>query len=105
MKGKITMEKRMIKIQKRLGVFETNSSSSHSVCIYEKSEWDKFVAGELIYDDYNGDFIPLELMDKDADEYRYIDYDRFFDDKEIETAEYTTKHGDEIIAVSEYSYG
>ena len=40
-----------MKVQVRIGVFETNSSSTHSLTFYEKSEWEKFKNGESLIDE------------------------------------------------------
>lgn len=37
-----------MKVQIRRGVFETNSSSTHTLCIYNGSDWDRFVKGEMV---------------------------------------------------------
>lgn len=39
-------------IQKRIGVFETNSSSTHTLCIVPKDVYEKVVAGELFISRY-----------------------------------------------------
>lgn len=38
----------MIKIRK--GLFETNSSSTHALCIFSKEQWRDFRNGKLAYD-------------------------------------------------------
>lgn len=40
-----------MKVQVRRGVFETNSSATHSLTLYEKSEWEKFKNGEIFIDE------------------------------------------------------
>lgn len=40
-----------MKVQVRRGVFETNSSATHSLTLYEKSEWEKFKNGEGFIDE------------------------------------------------------
>ena len=40
-----------MKVQVRRGVFETNSSATHSLTLYEKSEWEKFKNGEDLIDE------------------------------------------------------
>jgi len=42
-----------MKRQIRVGVFETNSSATHTLTIYTKSEWNDFKNGSLILDDYS----------------------------------------------------
>jgi len=39
-----------MKVQIRQGVFETNSSSTHSLAIYNKNEWEEFKNGDLLID-------------------------------------------------------
>ena len=52
--------------QIRRNVFETNSSSTHSIAICIKSEFDKWVNGELFYKDgYSSDTIPNGLITKE----------------------------------------
>jgi len=40
-----------MKLQVRRGVFETNSSSTHSLTLYEKDEWEEFKNGETVIDE------------------------------------------------------
>ena len=42
----------------RYGVFETNSSSSHSLCVCTKEEYEKFKKGDLVLDIYESKLIP-----------------------------------------------
>ena len=41
-----------MKIQVRQGVFETNSSSVHSLSITTTTIWNKFKSGDLLMKDY-----------------------------------------------------
>ena len=53
----------MIKI--RYGVFETNSSSVHSLIMCSNNEYQKFVDNELLYDYWNDCFITYnEALDR-----------------------------------------
>ncbi len=65
----------MIKI--RSGVFETNSSSTHSLSICKKSDCDKWINGELMYCKYpkdnNKEFVSIEEGNK-INKQRTIDY-------------------------------
>lgn len=66
-----------MKQQIRLGVFETNSSSVHSITMVEKSNYEKWKNGEILYCEYNSkgkkEFLPsdeaieknLSLFDKE----------------------------------------
>lgn len=40
-----------MKVQVRRGVFETNSSSTHSLTLYKKEEWDNIKNGEGVIDE------------------------------------------------------
>ena len=72
--------------QIRRNVFETNSSSTHSIAICIKSEFDKWVNGELFYKyGYSSDTTPNGLITKEqAIEYikSYKYYSGEFDDIE-----------------------
>lgn len=46
-----------MKLQIRQGVFETNSSSTHAVCIMTDDEYKQFKQGEILIDRY-GDIMP-----------------------------------------------
>lgn len=52
-----------MKKQIRQGVFETNSSSVHSLTICSKDEFDAWVRGEVLLDDYSAKFVPIKLSD------------------------------------------
>ena len=49
-----------MKVQVRHGVFETNSSSTHTLTVYNISEWREFEDGKVMLDNYNGGFITEE---------------------------------------------
>lgn len=112
-----------MKKQIRLGVFETNSSSTHSITICSEEEWEGFKDGKLAVNDA-GKFMPIEKLainrDYDPDDYpgRFIDpadsswdneyenYDAYFNDDYLEGYEYqyTTKSGDKIVAFGKYGH-
>lgn len=50
--------------QIRRNVFETNSSSTHSITMCPKEEFEKWKKGELFYIDYSGEFVNAEERDK-----------------------------------------
>ena len=58
-----------MKRQIRRGVFETNSSSVHSITMCSSDEYDKWTKGEFVYDIYKEKLIPVE--DKDPEDERY----------------------------------
>lgn len=59
-----------MKRQIRLGVFETNSSSTHTLTICSKSDFEKWKRGELLLDEYSDKFIDVEkVSEKDLESY------------------------------------
>lgn len=112
-----------MKRQIRKNVFETNSSSTHSITICSEEEWEGFKDGKLAVNDA-GKFMPVEKLlpnpDYDPDDYpgRLIDpadsswdneyetYDSYFYDEylEVYSYNYTTKSGDKIVAFGKYGH-
>lgn len=78
-----------MKIQIRRGVFETNSSSVHTLCLCTSDEYDKWKNGEYVYDYYDEELVPItpeikETMEKESRnnskcDRSYLTYDQFFD--------------------------
>ena len=118
------MGKRVI----RAGTFETNSSSSHSLTILDKGDFDRWSKGkdlylyecdDLIYtkqevierlkkDQYNKD-VDWNNEDEVEETMRddgYWTYDQWcdMDDLEVDIRDHTTKSGDEIVVLSSYGY-
>lgn len=117
-----------MKKQIRFGVFETNSSSTHSLCICTKEEYDKWIEGEYIFDYYNNKLIKKpegwdEAVEKyddaiedeegvewtGSEEYDREDlktYDEWYEDEYLKTYEekYTSPSGDEIVIFGKYGY-
>jgi len=113
-------------IQVRRNVFETNSSSTHSLVMAVKSEFDKWREGELYYcngfwtndpaykDKFKeGNFYPkadvdayYEAIGRERDSYRFPTYDEFCEDDEleVESYNYVTPNGEEICAIAKYGY-
>ena len=61
----ITYMKKEIKTQIRRGLFETNSSSTHSLTMVEEDVFNKWKKGELLYCDYDEEFkTPAEVAEK-----------------------------------------
>lgn len=52
----------------RNGVFETNSSSTHCLSMCEKSEFEKWVNGELYYDEDSDSFVDDNVRNKEIKE-------------------------------------
>ena len=110
-----------MKIQIRRGIFETNSSSTHSLTMCMADDFNKWKNGELIYDYYGDKLIPITdekyqnwLKNKQEDEYYgykdYMTYEYFFNyycgDCNFESFEedYISPSGEHIIAFGYYGY-
>lgn len=90
-----------MKINIRNNVFETNSSSSHSLCVCTKEEYEKFKKGDLVLDIYESELIPrpedfekYNVFEKIEEEPRYIGCNYAPDAK----LNFTTSSGDEMVA-------
>jgi len=109
----------------RSGVFETNSSSTHSICICTQEEFDAWKKGQLYYDYWNGTLItekdiPMkerelihldEYADENEDEYAEIKeakacYQTFDYEECLEwyDRKFTTPSGDKMVAFGWYGY-
>jgi hypothetical protein len=114
----------------RIGVFETNSSSTHSMTITTKKEFQAWKNGEVLFDEYSGVFITLEEANKEIlqslnedgkmfpeinrqeteDKVRkdlgFQTYKEYMEDDYLEdfSYSYTTPNGEEIIAFGKYGY-
>lgn len=124
----------MSKISIRNGVFETNSSSTHSISICSDKDftdwakgityfncWEKvFVKKEEIIPHivkasnnyYNSETLseikkskPGEFEELRVD-YDFLTYDEYFDDEDLESyrEEFTTESGDNIVAFGKFGY-
>lgn len=104
-------------IQIRKNVFETNSSSTHSLTICSKDEYQDWVDGKCYWSRWKEDFVSNEEVEENFKKSSYDDFDEYlideglytfdrYDDIEMETYEesYKTKSGDEIIAFGYYGY-
>lgn len=98
----------MLKIRKSL--FETNSSSTHSMTMCSSEEYESWKQGKLIY--YDGSLITLEQMEEDRknNKYFYEDeyktHESYFKDNNYEVFEdsYITKNGEKIVAFGYFGY-
>ena len=97
-----------MKRQIRRGVFETNSSSCHSLTMCTHSDYDRWKNGELIYDYWDDKLISIDELDDDYEEGRYYTYDRFNDyecfDFETYEHDFTTESGDTVVAFGYYGH-
>lgn len=91
-----------MKKQIRFNVFETNSSMAHSLQIMSKEDYDEFMKYEeddnWVWNDYYEVWrCKDELTKSELEEYS----DSFFDEEaDYEIKEFTTKHGDTVVAIS-----
>lgn len=98
--------------QIRRGVFETNSSSTHTLTITMKKDYEKWKAGELVWDRYNEILRPYtNEIKEEMEEDRfcgYLTYDQFHDydyvDQEIFEQSYKTENEEEVVAFGYYGY-
>jgi hypothetical protein len=104
-----------MKFAVRQGLFETNSSNTHSLTIATEDEYNKWVDGKVLYDKYNGKFLTMEEAKKKLDaegycdeikefavtfkEYEEPDYDNYL---ESFKQRYTSPSGDKLVIFGEY---
>lgn len=116
-----------MKRQIRRGVFETNSSSVHSLTMCSREEYNKWKSGEILFWKWNEKFGTREEIIKELKTkswYSNVDWDNenevhnVFSDEDIQTCEqffenydfetfkqsYTTSNGDEVIAFGYYGH-
>ena len=107
----------------RRGVFETNSSSTHSITLCSKEDYAAWKKGRMFLDisagkiitreeamkeikDLNVDIADKEEIEdylRDCEIYTYKDYNG--DEYEYFEEDFTTKSGDKVIAFGRYSCG
>lgn len=102
-----------MKMTIRNGIFETNSSMTHSLVICTKEEMRKWRNGELFLRRWRDELISKEEMDEEIalETYRkrndFSSYDEFMSDHgywelEHDSGEFTTPSGDEMCWVAVY---
>lgn len=95
----------------RFGVFETNSSSVHTITILSEDKYQKWASGNsLIWDIYLDELINISDADpKDIVEGRYLtykQYNEYVDEHGFEpyTVKHRTESGDTIIVFGYSGY-
>jgi hypothetical protein len=113
----------------RIGVFETNSSSTHSITMCSKDEYTKWSNGELFLDNsyknkgskfiskedainiIKGGYKEIDINDEDnlkellRDEEIYQSPEEYLGyDLETFHEEYTTVNGEVVVAIGKYGY-
>lgn len=98
-----------MKRQIRCRIFETNSSSVHSLTMCIKSDFDRWKAGQLAWSRYEEELVPItdEIKESmDADEREFLTHDQFNDyfyiDHETFKYSYETPNGDRVVAFGFY---
>lgn len=92
-----------MKVQIRHDLFETNSSSVHSLTIVPESEIDKWREGKLFYSYDEDRLIPIsEIENYDPD--WISNFEDFGDEYETFFEKYTSPSGDKIVAFGYYGH-
>ena len=93
------------------GVFETNSSSVHSLTMCMESDFNKWVTGELVWSRWGDELVPITDEIKksiEEDEREYLTYEQFndYDYIDYETFEdsYTTPNGETVKSFGYYGH-
>lgn len=88
----------------RYGVWETNSSLSHSLIIMPKEEYDTLMKMDeddnYKWDIWDEKWVSIQgLTEEELESWRYRN--SYFDEEaEYEIKHYTTDHGDKVVAIS-----
>lgn len=84
--------------QIRIGVFETNSSSTHTLVVCTDEELEKWEKGEMVYN-YREGVIPSDSSDGET-------FEVFMDDDylEVDFSTYVTKGGEKLNIICKHGY-
>ena len=97
-----------MKRQIRRGVFETNSSSTHSLTMCSEEEYkDDFQKDwNDLSEDTKQKYYTIYAKENDIIDEDAKTYDQYMHDGDLETfvQRYTSKNGDRIVAFGEYGY-
>ena len=100
-----------MKRQIRRGVFETNSSSVHSLTMCTSFDYDKWKNGELVWSRWDDELIPITDEIKrsmDNDEREFLTYEQFgdYDYMEYETysESFKTPSGETVYGFGYYGH-
>lgn len=88
--------------QIRIGVFETNSSSTHTLVICTDEELEKWKKGEMVYE-YREGLVPSNYSNTPSDGETF---ETFMDDDylEIDLNTYVTKEGEKLNIICKHGY-
>jgi|GEM_PF-5700764 hypothetical protein len=92
--------------QVRRSVFETNSSSTHSITICTEDEYEKFKRGELMYDSWGEKLVPKSSILTEGEDGQYCTYENLGDNRwyslDVYSHRFTTPSGDKMVAFGTY---
>ena len=90
----------------RRNVFETNSSSTHSICICTEEDYNKWKNGETVYNTWTDKFLSKEAYENldEGDKYDCKSYNSMGDCLEYYEHRFTTPSGDKMVVFGEYGY-
>ena len=100
-------------IQIRNNIFETNSSSVHTLTLCSQEDFNKWAQGKLIWDYGNEELVEPDSIEKDEfyDEEDYLTYKDFFDgysNSHVEYMETYTQHknvdGKDVVAFGYFGH-
>lgn len=88
--------------QIRIGVFETNSSSTHTLVVCTDEELEKWKKGEMVYE-YREGLVPSNYTDTPSDGETF---EAFMDDEylEVDINTYITKEGENLTIFCKHGY-
>ena len=91
----------------RNSVFETNSSSTHSLTIASKEEYDAWKNGQTLFNKWDNKFIPAREFteeEKEGIDREIVTYQEFFGMDNFETyqEDYTAESGDQMVVFGFY---
>ena len=93
--------------QIRYGVFETNSSSVHTLTVCSTEEYEGWENGELVYDIHKEELVSKDSINKERIKKGYLtynEYDEQYEDCEYFEKTYITKNGEKIVAFGYCGY-
>lgn len=114
-----------IKTQIRRGVFETNSSSTHSISLVTEDYWEKWQKGKVLYCDYEDSFKTIEELEEmlkiSIEEYNeqkrkfieeegwldndfWMTFDEYYDNVIRDSYETFEEHKHGVVAFGYYGY-
>lgn len=89
----------------RRNVFETNSSSTHSICICTEEDYKKWENGEKLWDYYSDKLVDVNEVpeeERNTWDFRDCDFDEYC--REWYETKFTTPSGDKMVAFGLYGY-